>query len=169
LIPSPDDSPNCSTPSRSAHWTPQDQYLGVRRRLAGGEQFLGRVDHGQQVTDPGQRQYALNLVGAAHQGKATTGLLRALMGAQQDPQTGRIHELDLAQIEDHELGTGRPDAIEPLLELGAGPEIELAGGGQNPRRPFVPLLYAEFAVHSWFATPHCPPTERVKSYHPIAR
>jgi hypothetical protein len=67
--------------------------------------------------------------------------------AQHHAQAGRVHELDPAQIEDHELRAGIERSGQPLLELRTRWQVELAADGHQRHAALVVLLCAEIAVH----------------------
>ena len=55
------------------------------------------------------------------------------MGPDDDAQAGRVHELELPQVDDHELASARADLIERLLQLRRRGDVKLAGDGDQGR------------------------------------
>src|SRR4051812_27023973 len=54
----------------------------------------------EQLRDPREFQNSMYNVGTPHQGEAAPAVVRSLLEAHQQPESGRVEELDASEIED---------------------------------------------------------------------
>ena len=76
------------------------------RSVGNSEQLVRLVDHGEPVAQAGQAEQTLHLLAASHHGKASARFDRVLMRPDNDAQSGRVHEHEFAEVQDHQRGAG---------------------------------------------------------------
>src|SRR5690242_11292090 len=87
---------------------------------ASAEDILRRVDQRQPLRYAGQAQQALDLRRSVDQIQLTPAVLRGLVGLDEDAQPSRVHELERAQVDDHEPCIGGERALQRFFEGRAG-------------------------------------------------
>jgi len=117
-------------------------------RLTGSatiEQLLERLRDRKTLLKAGQRKQALHLRGTLDNRELATSHDRLLVGGDQDAQSGRIDELEVAQVHHQPL---------VIRNLANGPfkvttrrHVELSTQFQDPNLAFIPRLYLEVSLH----------------------
>ncbi len=100
------------------------------------------------LSDAGQVKQALDLLGAPDEAQGASVVGQTLMGFDDDAQTGRVHELQPAQIKHQELCPGTRNALEFCRQGRAGGQVELPADHDDRRPAFAPYLYVKNALHA---------------------
>src|SRR5262249_25406918 len=82
---------------------PERRLPSSRRALSPrlDEHVVGRGDDPQMFAHPGDRQQALDLPRATGHSELLTALLGALVRSKDHPQTRRVDEVEVLEVEDH--------------------------------------------------------------------
>jgi hypothetical protein len=98
------------------------------------EQLFRRGDEPQALGHACEVEQSLDLRRAPDEAQLAAFPGQALVGAHDDRQAGRVHELQPAKVEDDELGVGHRHLGELGLQTGAGGEIEFTANLDQLRR-----------------------------------
>lgn len=112
------------------------------------EQLLRSVDQCQSLGDAGEVKQTLYLRRASNEPKSPPLVDRPLVGLDEDAQARRIHELELSQIEHHELDTAGQDARKLILEPRTRGEVQLPADNDQCRTTLAADFYPELAIHA---------------------
>ena len=116
--------------------------------ITAAEQLFGRVDETEPLGDAGEVQQTLNLLRALDQPDLASLAGQALMGADEDAQARRVHEIELPEVNHHQLRARAGQLIELSLELRARREIELSADGDYGRPAVLSDLYPKLILHA---------------------
>ncbi len=126
-------------------------YIGLQRpRLEAGKDALGLVERSGRLVDQlevlvheGEAEHAVDVLGRAHDHELRAPLESAGVGRDHGTQAGRVHELELAQVEHERRRPGgldlRPGKTEETtLPLKAGKYVlfcNISRSAPSPRNP----------------------------------
>src|ERR1700729_390743 len=121
---------------------------GAPGKSASGDYLFWRVDQLEPLRYSRQIKQALNLRGPLDDAQFAARLGDTLVGADDDAQPGRVHELEPAEVEHQLIGIRAPDLVQLLLELRARCEVEFARHPDDRYAALDPHVYPKVILHA---------------------
>lgn len=123
------------------------------------QDLLGGVDEPEPLGHAGEIEQTLHLLGSPDQIQARALLAETLVRLDDHAEAGGVHELQLAEVEQEQLGLRPPRLFELGLQRRSAREVELSADRNYRRSAVRAHVYPEIALHAGPSLPIC---ERVR-------
>src|SRR5450755_2730297 len=111
------------------------------------DQLFRPGDERYAIGDARQIEQPLDLRRSLHKSKSAAFPGEPLVRAHDDAQPRGVHELELAQVDDHQFGVRRRDVMELRLQLRTGGEVELSADGDHRGAAISLHFDSELTLH----------------------